>query len=185
MGKPALGLSDEVKALIKSCLSITTGDRSTLSGISSHPWMMKDQERPSLLRTVSTPMDVIPQQQEQKQQQSLMMAGSSIGISPAEGSSLMSMSPISVQIQEEASSLSTRLDTTHSEPDDDYLVEEPMSISLDSHSPQFKRLLDISSNNSSGDSFYTGHHHLRHDNNKKMNNTLQLPPFGQIISRAP
>merc|ERR1712018_1035621 len=139
MGKPALGLSDEVKALIKSCLSITTGDRSTLSGISSHPWMMKDQERPSLLRTVSTPMDVIPQQQEQKQQQSLMMAGSSIGISPAEGSSLMSMSPISVQIQEEASRLA---DTTHSEPED-YLVEEPMSISLDSHSPQFKQRLEL------------------------------------------
>jgi len=194
--KPALGLSDEVKTLIRSCLSITTGDRITLSGISSHPWMKEqEQQRPNLLRTVSTPMDVIPQpqqpqqqqQQQQQQSNSLMMAGSSIGISPAEGSSLMSMSPISVQIQEEASSLSTRLDTTHSEPDDDYLVEEPMSISLDSHSPQFKqRLLDVapsSSNNSSGDSFYTAHH--RHLDVKKMNNTLQLPPFGQIISRAP
>merc|ERR1712018_56856 len=145
--KPALGLSDEVKTLIRSCLSITTGDRITLSGISSHPWMKEqEQQRPSLLRTVSTPMDVIrqpqqPQQQQQQQQQSnsLMMAGSSIGISPAEGSSLMSMSPISVQIQEEASRLA---DTTHSEPED-YLVEEPMSISLDSHSPQFKQRLEL------------------------------------------
>merc|ERR1711899_565871 len=134
--KPSLRLSEEVKDLIRACLSITTGDRITLSGISSHPWMNQDEQeqqpRPGLLRTVSTPMDVIPQPQPQQlQSQQLMMAGSSIGISPAEGSSLMSMSPISVQIQEEAS----RLDTTHSEPED-YLVEEPMSISLDSHSPQ-------------------------------------------------
>ena len=55
--KPALGLSDEVKALIKSCLSITTGDRITLSAISRHPWMNQDEQeqlqlRPGLLRTV-------------------------------------------------------------------------------------------------------------------------------------
>merc|ERR1719219_244542 len=88
------------------------------------------------------------------------------------------MSPISVQIQEASSTLSTRLETTHSEPDDvDYLVKqssvfEPMSISPDSHSPHFKRLLETtvtsSSNNSSGDSFYIGQHRRENDKKKQL-----------------
>merc|ERR1712038_191063 len=179
--KPSLGLSDEVKTLIRDCLTISTSDRITFSGICSHPWMTLAssglaEQRPGLLRQVSTPMDVISQQQQQNN--SLMMA-SSIGISPAQGSSLMSVSPCM-----SASPLSTRLDTTHSEPDDmqDFLGgSAPMSVSPDSHSPQFKRLLDMaSSNNSSGDSFYIDSNSI-----KDKSTTLQLPPFGQVISRAP
>merc|ERR1712107_401110 len=39
--KPSLGLSDEVKDLIRSCLTLNTTERITLNGIANHPWMAK------------------------------------------------------------------------------------------------------------------------------------------------
>ena len=56
--KPSLGLSDEVKDLVRSCLTVGTTDRITLNGIANHSWFNKKQ--PGLLqRTISQPMDVV------------------------------------------------------------------------------------------------------------------------------
>ena len=36
--KSSLGLSEEVKDLIRACLTISTSERIGLDGLSSHPW---------------------------------------------------------------------------------------------------------------------------------------------------
>ena len=163
--KPSLGLSEHVKDLIRACLTISTTDRITLNDISSHPWMVQDQgptpiSRPVLQRTSSSPMDVSP-----------LMASKvnslipTFGISPASdsiqevaaSSSMMSISP--------NETLEARLNSTHSESDDtDYYGASPMSLSPDTHSPQFKRLLESSKSKTSGEGF------------------LKLPPFALTIA---
>merc|ERR1712038_878533 len=69
--KPTLGLSDEVKDLIRACLTISTSERITLDAILSHPWVTANPHsnpslhRPSLQRTTSSPMDVTAAPQSQ------------------------------------------------------------------------------------------------------------------------
>ena len=187
--KPSLGLSDEVKDLVRSCLTIGTTDRITLNGIANHSWFNKKQ--PGLLqRTISQPMDVVNVVKPSNHNVDMQMEanpGTSLGISPNEQSSLMSVSPMSIQIND--SPLVTRLETTHSEPGEDILEEDfclgqsqscsrtasPMSITPESHSPPIKRLIGGNiihqhQPQSSGDSFY------------KTSNTLKLPPFAQFVT---
>jgi serine/threonine protein kinase len=195
--KTSLGLSDQVKNLIKSCLTISTHDRITMNGILSHPWTSKNNNnqaitdsRPTLLRTISTPMDVIPSSKTNP----INAGGSSIGISSSAASSLMSMSPMSIQIQEEVSSLNARCDTSISEPEiEDYLrLSSPMSISPDPSPIRDHRMLEIglnSSNSSSGGSFYSKHQMAssvstaRPTGLVRSSNMLQLPSFEQLINR--
>lgn len=55
--KPHLKLSEEVKDLIRHCLTISTSDRINLEGIFNHSWV-KLQAKPVLVRSSSSPMDV-------------------------------------------------------------------------------------------------------------------------------
>lgn len=180
--KPSLGLSDEVKDLIRSCLTINTTERITLNGIANHPWIAKkplttmtSSKQPVLQRTISQPMDVVPSKPESE------AIGTSLGFS--EQSSLMSVSPMSIQINESPVSSNnnnnnSRLEATAIDIDE---MGSPMSITLESHSPPLKRHLSGNRTpdsgiltQSSGDSFY-----------KPSTNTLKLPPFAQFVtSRA-
>lgn len=88
--KPSLGLSESVKDLIESCLTISTTDRISLAAIQSHPWLLDQQRKPELFRTISQPMDVI--NNSQNTSTNLTTTGQhSVGIS--EASSFMSVSP--------------------------------------------------------------------------------------------
>jgi serine/threonine protein kinase len=179
--KPALGLSDEIKDLIRSCLTVSTTDRISVNVIGNHPWIKKNNAAksssgaiPVLQRTISQPMDVIHPTSHKiseiidftekvggknnnnnnnnntrlmmSEMETCSVSGTSFGISPPEQSSLMSVSPMSIQIND--SSLVTRLETAHSEPeiagngydqDDEacYITSgaSPMSITPESHSP--------------------------------------------------
>merc|ERR1712062_545826 len=58
--KSSLGLSEEVKDLIRACLTISTSERISLDGLLSHPWATSNSHsisshRPSLQRTTSSP----------------------------------------------------------------------------------------------------------------------------------
>ena len=177
----------------RSCLTVGTTDRITLNGIANHSWFNKKQPGQLLQRTISQPMDVVNVVKPSNHTQDMHMdnPGTSLGISPNEQSSLMSVSPMSIQIND--SPLVTRLETTHSEPGEDILEEDnfclghstcesresqspcPMSITPESHSPPIKRLIGGNiihqhQPQSSGDSFY------------KTSNTLKLPPFAQFVT---
>merc|ERR1712038_1035979 len=213
--KPALGLSDEVKDLIRSCLTVSTTDRISVNAISNHAWIKKIKNNaakpgsseivgavpPVLQRTISQPMDVIgsnPKSHAVNTKNKISeifddftenttccskpvtaasalagkgtnnnnnnninntrimsemetCSGTSFGISPPEQSSLMSVSPMSIQIND---SLVTRLETAHSEPeisledDEGYITRSsPMSITPESHSPSaVKRREDVKIN---------------------------------------
>jgi serine/threonine protein kinase len=59
--REAHNLSEDVKDLIRSCLTISVTDRISLIALSKHRWMKPPQtfeERPSLLRAVSAPVQV-------------------------------------------------------------------------------------------------------------------------------
>ena len=129
-------------------------------------------------------------------------SGTSFGISPPEQSSLMSVSPMSIQIND--SLLVTRLETAHSEPEISHLDDEidesacgsynitgasPMSITPESHhspSAELKRRENLKLVNNDFPS--SSSPVLLHPTNsgdsfyKPSNNTLKLPPFAQFIS---
>jgi len=116
--KPSLGLSENVKDLVRACLTISTSERITLAGILSHPWLQENMTeddtrvvRPTLQRMSSKPMDVNP--------------SSSSSMNQMPDQSLMSLSP------------SFR---------SDYFSDgmTPMSISPESHSPVMTRALEMS-----------------------------------------
>ena len=237
--KPALGLSDEVKDLIRSCLTVSTTDRISVNTIGNHPWIKKNNNaaKPSsgavgvLQRTISQPMDVIGTNPASHNKISEMTtaggknnnntrimsemetcSGTSFGISPPEQSSLMSVSPMSIQIND---SLVTRLETAHSEPeisledDEGYITRSsPMSITPESHSPSaVKRREDVKINEFPSSLLSSPVHHTNLEETttrrvpqqqqqlqqpstsnsgdsfyKPSNNTLKLPPFAQFIS---
>jgi len=131
--KPTLGLSEEVKDLIRACLTISTSERITLDAILSHPWVTANPHsnpslhRPSLQRTTSSPMDVTvaPQSQLLVNQ---MQSGQSAGISSPANASLVSddSSVMSVSPNPGDDSLESRLNTTISEPDDTCLQDRDL-----------------------------------------------------------
>jgi len=66
--REALSLSEDVKDLIRSCLTISTKERITLKELSQHRWMKPSQlleeknlyqQRPTLMRTISAPVQVV------------------------------------------------------------------------------------------------------------------------------
>jgi len=130
--KPTLGLSEEVKDLIRACLTISTSERITLDAILSHPWVTANPHsnpslhRPSLQRTTSSPMDVTvaPQSQLLVNQ----MQSQSAGISSPANASLVSddSSVMSVSPNPGDDSLESRLNTTISEPDDTCLQDRDL-----------------------------------------------------------
>lgn len=87
--KPNLGLSENVKDLIRACLTISTTERITLNGILSHSWLNEKEElkAPILQRTISSPMEMNSNHQN--------FQNNSVGISP-EDFSPMSISPESL-----------------------------------------------------------------------------------------
>ena len=87
--KPNLGLSENVKDLIRACLTISTTERITLNGILSHSWLNEKEEMkaPILQRTISSPMEMNSNHQN--------FQNNSVGISP-EDFSPMSISPESL-----------------------------------------------------------------------------------------
>jgi proto-oncogene serine/threonine-protein kinase Pim-1 len=260
--KPTLGLSDEVKDLIRSCLTVSTTDRISVNAISNHAWIKKIKNNaakpeiggavpPVLQRTISQPMDVIgsnPKSHAVNTKNKISeifddftenttccskpvtaasalagkgtnnnnnnnnntrimsemetCSGTSFGISPPEQSSLMSVSPMSIQIND--SLLVTRLETAHSEPEISHLDDEidesacgsynitgasPMSITPESHhspSAELKRRENLKLVNNDFPS--SSSPVLLHPTNsgdsfyKPSNNTLKLPPFAQFIS---
>jgi len=145
--KPALGLSEEVKDLIRACLTISTSERITLDAILSHPWvtanphMKPSLHRPSLQRTTSSPMDVTlaPGSLQSQLLVNQIQHGESAGISSPANASLVSndSSVMSVSPNPGDDSLQSRLNTTISEPDDtsaslliqDHLVQDSSSYS--------------------------------------------------------
>ena len=159
---------------------------------------------PFLQRTISQPMDVLgttgttgSHARTTLEHMDLTSGGTSFGISPPEQSSLMSVSPMSIQIND--SSLVTRLETTHSEPEPEItglldFRSSPMSITPESHSPPVKRLLQnhhgghgVDLNQSGDDSFYsctntTITKPLLGPTNSTSSNTLKLPPFAQFVT---
>lgn len=82
--KPSLGLSESVKELIESCLTISPTERISLAELSRHSWLNPDLPRPQLFRTISQPMDVVNQKPN-----AVANSGNSLGVS-SEASSLMS-----------------------------------------------------------------------------------------------
>merc|ERR1711974_551977 len=133
-------------------------------------------------------------------------SGTSFGISPPEQSSLMSVSPMSIQIND---SLVTRLETAHSEPeisledDEGYITRSsPMSITPESHSPSaVKRREDVKINEFPSLLSSPVHTNLEETTTRRVpqqqqpstsnygdsfykpsSNTLKLPPFAQFIS---
>jgi len=140
--KSSLGLSEEVKDLIRACLTISTSERIGLDGLSSHPWASTNphsisslRHRPSLQRTTSSPMDVAaPSSQSQLVNNnpalnSMQGPGSAgISVSPnassVDESSVMSVSPNPAD-----HCLESRLNTTISEPDQD-IIQDSYSSSL-------------------------------------------------------
>jgi len=80
--KPTLRLSEEVKDLIRHCLTISTSDRINLEGVINHSWVNLNStpQKPVLVRSTSSPMDV-------------QVSPSSSLPSESEASSFMSLSP--------------------------------------------------------------------------------------------
>ena len=81
--KPSLRLSEEVKDLIRLCLTISTSDRINLEGIFNHSWLQSQANltKPVLVRSTSSPMDVqVPN-------------SSSLEQTSSEACSFMSLSP--------------------------------------------------------------------------------------------
>jgi len=198
--KSSLGLSEEVKDLIRACLTISTSERISLDGLLSHPWATANLHRPSLQRTTSSPMDVAAPCQSQLVNS--LMQSQSAGISSPNASSVDESSVMSVSPNPGDHSLESRLNTTISEPDQDLNLQDyssslgatsdldyssslgqwPMSMSPDySQSPQFKRqiLPENSHNNGnpdvtdSAESFY------------KTTASLKLPTFAHTMTRTP
>jgi serine/threonine protein kinase len=64
--REALGLSDDVKDLIRACLCVASSERMTLAQLAEHPWLKAredpdpSKERPLLQRTISAPVNVVP-----------------------------------------------------------------------------------------------------------------------------
>merc|ERR1712038_629608 len=131
--KSSLGLSEEVKDLIRACLTISTSERISLDGLLSHPWAtsnshsISSRHRPSLQRTTSSPMDVAAPSQSQLV--NTLMQSQSAGISSpnassVDESSVMSVSPNPGDDESPGSlhhGLESRLNTTISEPDQDHM----------------------------------------------------------------
>jgi len=139
--KSSLGLSEEVKDLIRACLTISTSDRISLDGLLSHPWAtsnshsISSRHRPSLQRTTSSPMDVAAPSQSQLV--NTLMQSQSAGISSpnassVDESSVMSVSPNPGDDLESPGSLhhglESRLNTTISEPDQDHIQDYSSSL---------------------------------------------------------
>jgi len=63
--RESLGLSEEVKSLIRSCLNVSSSERMSLAEVADHPWLKPKQEteqqkeRPVLQRTISAPVNVV------------------------------------------------------------------------------------------------------------------------------
>merc|ERR1712213_108385 len=202
--KSSLGLSEEVKDLIRACLTISTSERISLEGLSSHPWASTNSHsisphlRPCLQRTTSSPMDVaVPSQ-------SLLSPGSpgsaGISVSPND-SSIDESSVMSVSPNPGDHGLESRLNTTISEPDQiqdsyssslatselDYSSsgqQWPMSMSPDfsTQSPQnFKRqLLNTHTHQVSENSGVASG-----DSFYKTTASLKLPTFAHTMTRTP
>lgn len=203
--KSSLGLSEEVKDLIRACLTISTSERISLDGLLSHPWATSNSHsisshRPSLQRTTSSPMDVAAPCQSQLV--NTLMQSQSAGISSPNASSVDESSVMSVSPNPGDHSLESRLNTTISEPDQDLNLQDyssslgatsdldyssslgqwPMSMSPDySQSPQFKRqiLPENSHNNGNPDVIDSG------DSFYKTTASLKLPTFAHTMTRTP
>ena len=62
--RESLGLSEEVKSLIRACLNVSSSERVSLSTLAEHPWLKsketeQQKERPVLQRTISSPVNVV------------------------------------------------------------------------------------------------------------------------------
>jgi len=97
--KPQLKLSEEVKDLIRQCLTISTSDRINLEGIFNHSWVKVHSQqssatKPVLVRSTSSPMDVqqVNHPNNHHEQTSSAEACSFMSLSP-ESFSPMSISP--------------------------------------------------------------------------------------------
>lgn len=172
--KPNLGLSDEVKDLIRSCLTVNTTERISLNGITNHSWLKPNSSTsklPVLQRTISQPMDVLPSKPSESNPGSSI--GTSLGFSE-QSSSFMSVSPMSIQIESESPIENSRLEASTTIDIDDFeQTNSPMSIATESRICSGTRTPDsgILLTQSSGDSFY-----------RPNTNTLRLPPFAQFVT---
>lgn len=94
--KPSLRLSEEVKDLIRLCLTISTSDRINLEGIFNHSWLGSQANvhltKPVLVRSTSSPMDVQVPNSSSPEQTSSSEACSFMSLSP-ESFTPMSISP--------------------------------------------------------------------------------------------
>lgn len=94
--KPSLRLSEEVKDLIRLCLTISTSDRINLEGIFNHSWLGSQANvhltKPVLVRSTSSPMDVQVPNSSSTEQTSSSEACSFMSLSP-ESFTPMSISP--------------------------------------------------------------------------------------------
>jgi serine/threonine protein kinase len=63
--RDALGLSEDLKDLIRACLNVSSSDRMSLAQLAEHPWLATNseadsqKERPVLQRTISAPVNVV------------------------------------------------------------------------------------------------------------------------------
>ena len=63
--REALGLSDELKDLVRACLNVSSSERINLAQLADHPWLKakadteQQKERPVLQRTISAPVNVV------------------------------------------------------------------------------------------------------------------------------
>lgn len=122
--KPSLRLSEEVKDLIRLCLTISTSDRINLEGIFNHSWLQSqaNHTKPVLVRSTSSPMDVqVPNSSSLEQTSS--EACSFMSLSP-ESFTPMSISPEPQSFRLPYSNHKSSSDSNSNDQDEDFFVKK-------------------------------------------------------------